>query len=148
MVKSYKGWYKLVNGDKFIQPVDETMQSTRQTDMGTFILYKSLLERRAFVYADLNPKVRYFSIEPFAIEYVKPTDNKVHRYYIDLFIEFKNGKRFIIEIKPYNQTVLPKKKNAYELETYMINQAKWESAKEFAKQKNLKFIILTERELN
>ena len=150
MVKSHKGWYKIVNADKFIHPVDETMQSTKETELGTFIMYKSALERRAFAYADLNPKVRYFSIEPFAIKYVKPTDNQLHRYYIDLFIEFCTNERFMIEIKPYSQTVLPSKKCKnydYEMETYLINQSKWKSANEFAKQKNMKFIILTEREL-
>lgn len=150
--KSKKGWYKLSHPEKFIRPIDETMESTKRIKDGFCIQYKSMLERRAFVYADINPKVKYFSIEPFAIKYIKPTDNKLHRYYIDLFIEFINGSKFLIEVKSYHETQQPqpcKNPKTYkkQVETYLINQAKWNSAREFAKQKDLKFIILTENEL-
>jgi hypothetical protein len=148
----YRGWYKLTNPNKFVRPLDETMQSTKITNDGLYIQYKSLLERKMFVYADLNPKVKHFSIEPFPIEYIKPTDNRVHRYYIDVFIEFTNGSKVFVEIKPYCETVIPPKtsnsdKYKKRLITYMINQAKWKSAKEFAKNKGCEFVVITEKEL-
>lgn len=157
MYKSHKGWYKLNNPSKFIRPLDEYMDSTKVINEGTFVQYKSGLERIAFCYADLNPKIKYFSVEPFNIPYIKPLDNKIHRYFIDMFLEFTSGDKFIVEIKSHHETLPPEKpkvntsraliryKNA--LETYLTNQAKWKSAKEFAESKGMKFIILTEKEL-
>lgn len=149
---SKRGWYKLSHPEKFIKPIDTTMESTRITESGLCIEYKSSLERKAFAYADINPKVKYFSIEPFAIKYIKPTDNKVHRYYIDLFIEFVNGSKFMVEVKSFAETQMPRgnaKSGAHlkQLETFLINQAKWRAATKFASQKGIKFIILTENEL-
>ena len=116
-----------------------------------------MLERIAFRYADINPKVKYFSIEPFNIPYVKPLDNKVHRYFIDMYLEFINGSKFIVEIKSKGETIRPIKPKKLtsksilnykeSVETFIVNQAKWKSAKEFAKEKNLKFVILTEEQL-
>lgn len=150
--KSHRGWYKLSNPEKFIQPIDKLMESSKKIDEDILIQYKSSLERRMFVYADINPKVKYFSIEPFAIKYLKPTDNKIHRYYIDVFLEFNNGSKFLVEIKSFAETQMPSKKlneRTYkkQLETYLINQSKWKSAKEFADKAGLKFIIMTEKEL-
>lgn len=154
---SKKGWYKIQNVEKFIKPLDEYMESTKRNDSGTFIQYKSRLERIAFHYADINPKIKYFSIEPFFISYIKPTDNKVHRYYIDMFIEFVTGDKFLVEVKSFNETQAPQKpknkSNKYmsvykdRLEIYLTNSSKWRSAEQFAKSKNMKFIILTEKEL-
>jgi len=149
----YRGWYKLSNPNKFIKPVDKTMQSTIEKDSGLYIQYKSLLERRMFVYADLNPKVKRFSIEPFSIRYIKPTDNKIHRYYIDVFLEFVNDSKFFVEIKPYSETIYPKKPKLItesykkKVVTYIVNQAKWNAAKKIAKEKGCEFIIMTENEL-
>lgn len=133
------------------------MESTLLREDGTFIQYKSSLERIAFCYADLNPKVKRFSIEPFNIPYIKPLDNKPHRYFIDMFIEFENGAKFLVEVKSYDETILPQKPKVQtanalinykeRMETYLVNQAKWKSATEFASQRGMHFIILTEREL-
>ena len=154
---SKKGWYKILNPGKFIKPLDEYMQSTKMKDNDCYIQYKSSLERIAFCYADLNPRVTKFSIEPFNIPYVKPTDNKVHRYFIDMLLVFETGETFLVEIKSYVETIPPnppKIKNAnsmirYQeaLETFMTNQAKWTQAKQFAEQRGFKFIVLTEKQL-
>lgn len=155
--KSHKGWYKILNQGKFIKPLDEYMQSTKQRDNEFYVQYKSALERIAFCYADLNPKITKFSVEPFNIPYVKPTDGLVHRYFIDLFLEFVTGEKFLVEIKSYNETIKPippkiKSPNVIlrykqQLETYLINQAKWASAKQFAESRGMKFIVLTEKQL-
>lgn len=154
---SHKGWYKVLNQGKLIKPLDEYMQSTKQKNNEFYIQFKSALERIAFCYADLNPKVKRFAVEPFNIQYIKPTDNQVHRYFIDMFIEFTTGDKFMVEIKSFAETVMPvppKVKNPksvlnykQQLETYIVNQAKWKAATEFAKAKGLKFIVLTEKQL-
>lgn len=154
MYKNAKqGWYELTNPNKFIKPIDEHMQSHKNGKVN----YKSGLELKAIRYADFNKHIVAWSLEPFNIKYIKPTDGKKHRYYIDLFLEFNSGDRFIVEVKSKSETIPPKKpkKNTQKsqinyqraLETFAINQAKWQSAKEFAKNNDLRFIILTENEL-
>ena len=74
-----------------------------------------------------------------------------------MFIEFVNGSKVIIEIKPYSQTIAPKKPKKMtqkqimnykeEVMTYIVNKAKWESANKFAVSKGMKFVILTEQQL-
>ena len=155
--KSYKGWYKIQNPEKFVKPLDEYMESTVFKDGFLYIQYKSSLEYIAFRYADLNPKISKFSIEPFNIKYIKPLDNKEHRYYIDLFLEFSTGEKFLVEVKSKAETQIhkktknlnPKTVNNYKraLETFIVNSAKWKAAKEFALKNNMNFLILTENEL-
>ena len=151
-VKYRQGWYKLKNLEKFLKPMDEHMGSFKDGH----VQYKSSLEYKAFKYADNSKDIKQWSVEPFAIQYLKPTDGKMHRYYIDLFLVTNKG-TFLIEIKPKSQTVKPKPpkiKNKRsvtrfykELETYSINLAKWQSAKKFAESKNMQFLIFTENEL-
>jgi hypothetical protein len=151
-----QGWYRLVNIDKFVKPKDSYMKSFNESAQS--VQYKSSLELRAFRYADMNPKIKHWSCEPFAIPYIKPTDGKVHRYYIDLYLEFKSGKKFLVEIKSKSETSKPKQPKKltekskrsydYKLATWFVNKAKWEAAEEFCKNNNMVFKILTEEQLN
>ena len=139
--------------DKFLSPVDEHMKSFKDG----FVNYKSSLELKAIRYCDWNKHVVKWSLEPFAIKYLKPSDGKYHRYYIDFVIEFTSGEKFLVEVKSEGETKPPRKPskkteksiNNYQkaIITYHINQAKWKAAKEFATFNNLKFIILTEKQL-
>lgn len=152
-----KGLYKVINKHKVIKPSDTTMNSFIIEGGDLFLEYKSSLEHIAFRYADYNKNIVNFSVEPFAIKYLKPTDGKIHRYYIDLFLEFKSGDKFLVEVKSKGETIPPKKPSRktdktirnYQraMQTYLVNQAKWTAAEEFAKLNNMRFIILTEEEL-
>lgn len=149
-----QGWYRMLNPEKFIKPIDELMKSYKDGHVN----YKSSLELKAIRYCDWNSNVNKWSLEPFAIQYLKPTTGKFHRYYIDLVIEFNNSEKFLVEVKPFSQTKAPTKPRkltdksklnyARNLETWLINQAKWTAAKEFCRVNGFKFIILTEKELN
>lgn len=151
-----KGWYKMVNPNKFIIPADNHMKSFNES--AGAIEYKSSLELKAFKYADFNKHIVKFSVEPFPIQYIKPSDGKYHRYYPDMFLQFSQGNKFLVEIKPKSQTkppVPPKKKsekalkNYYEaMMTYQVNQAKWEAAKRYCKKNGMSFVILTETQLS
>ena len=154
MYKNVKqGWYKLISPQKFVKPVDEHMKSYKDGHVN----YKSSLEYKAIKYADWNKHIVAWSLEPFAIKYIKPTDGKYHRYYIDLFLEFSSGDKFLVEIKPKSQTKPPRKpskkttkaKMNYEnaLMTYHINLAKWAAAEKYAEANGFKFICLTEEHL-
>ena len=62
-------------------------------------------------------------------------------------------KTYVIEVKPKKQTRPPKpRKNVtksyiYECKTYAVNQAKWEAANEWCKDRKIEFKIVTEQEL-
>lgn len=161
-VKSYRGWYKLVCPEKFLKPVDNFMKSFKRLGDELYVEYKSRLEYRAFRYADMNPTITSWSVEPFPIMYVKPTTGRRHRYYIDLVVNFKNGSTYFIEVKPFAQTKQPRKPKNYSsggastksinnykksYETWLINESKWASTREYCSQRGFKFIHLTEREL-
>jgi|TARA_Y100000310_G_scaffold339855_1_gene433862 hypothetical protein len=120
--------------------------------------YRSSWELKFFQWCDKNPNVLEWGSESVVVPYKSPVDNRYHRYFIDGIISLKEGNnitRYLIEIKPYNQTVPPiessrKKRSTilYEKVTYAVNRAKWEAAEKFAKKRNMSFIILTENELN
>ena len=161
---SYKsaknGWYRVLNAEKFISQMKESkavMKSTRIVEGFLEINYKSGLELKCLRYCDLNKYIKRYSLEPFCIPYISPVDNKRHRYFIDFFIEFQNGQKFLVEVKSSGETREPKKPGKktekailnYQkaLQTFAVNTAKWKAATQFCQDKGMIFIILTENEL-
>ena len=123
----------------------------------TNIIYRSLWERKFMVYCDKNQNILEWASEEIAIPYRSPIDNRVHRYFPDLYMKVKefNGKikRYVIEVKPAKQTKPPAKpkrqtkgyiREAYE---YAKNQAKWKMAREFCADRQWEFKVVTEKEL-
>ena len=59
----------------------------------------------------------------------------------------------VVEVKPYKETKEPipqknlTKKYLYEVKTWSINKSKWNYAIEYCRDRNWKFMILTEKEL-
>lgn len=109
------------------------------------------------VYFDRNPSVLEWESEEFFIPYRSKIDGRVHRYFPDFKIKVKNAQgnieTILIEVKPYYQTIPPEKKSRAtkryinEVKTYGINISKWEYAEQYCKDRNWKFMILTEKEL-
>jgi hypothetical protein len=133
-----QGLYKPQHPEKYIGDVNK-------------ITYRSSWELKFNKFLDNNPNITYWGSEVIAIPYIKCTDQKVHNYFPDYFIVFKdkNGQEHkeLIEIKPASQTKLTKRSNLYEQITYAINVAKWESAKRWCDHNGVVFRILTEKEL-
>lgn len=120
----------------------------------TKIVYRSLWERNAFRWCDSNDKILSWSSEEVVIPYRCATDNKIHRYFIDLWIKFQNGEQYCIEIKPASQTTQPKprggrktKKFLLESLTYAKNQSKWNAAAAWCADRGIHFEIWTEKTL-
>lgn len=150
-MKPRQGYYRVSRPEKFRQPVDNYMQSVKVIDGSLCVQYKSSLELKAFKYCDNNPKIAEWSLEPFHVQYCSPVDGKLHRYFPDLWLRFVSGETFIVEIKSSSETKMPRKNDkqySKKLNTYLVNQAKWQSAKNFAAAKNSNFIVLTEKALN
>ena len=123
----------------------------------TNIICRSTWERRFCQWCDTNPNILKWASEEFSIPYVSPVDSRIHRYYPDFLVEYRDAtgkiKKQIVEVKPKKQTHPPVKKGKvtksfiYESATYEINQAKWKAASEFAKDNGIEFRIVTEDEL-
>ena len=123
----------------------------------TNIIMRSSWETRFANWCDKNPAITRWSSEETIIPYLCPTDNKVHRYFIDFKIKVHQAdgtdKTYLIEIKPAKQCVPPvypgRKTQRYLTESFAFvkNQAKWNAASEYAKDRGWQFKIITEREL-
>jgi len=117
----------------------------------TKVTYRSSWERAVFKWLDENQNVKKWSSEEVIIPYRCKTDNKVHRYFVDLKVTFNNGQTYLIEIKPEKETKEPKirqrKTPAYikEVMTYVKNISKWDAADEYAKDRGCIFEVWTER---
>jgi hypothetical protein len=141
---AYKGKYNIKNIKKY-------------KGDPTNVTYRSLWERKFMKYCDENLNIIEWSSEEIIIPYRSPIDRKIHRYYPDFWVKLRrNDKKiecFLIEIKPKKQTIPPKKpsnmtqKYIKEAYTYGINEAKWNAAKEYCKDRNWKFEIITEDHL-
>ena len=117
------------------------------------IIMRSSWETRFASWCDKNPSVLKWSSEETIIPYKCPTDNRIHRYFVDFKITVITGKTYLVEVKPKTQTQPPiypgKRTQRYLQESlaFMKNQAKWEAASEFAKDRGWEFKIITEHEL-
>jgi hypothetical protein len=121
------------------------------------IIYRSLWERKFMVYCDLNENILEWGSEEIALPYRSPIDNRIHRYFPDFYIKYKNksGKivKSLIEVKPLKQTTPPPKPQRqtkgylFEAYEYAKNQAKWEAAREWCLDRGYEFKVLTESDL-
>lgn len=121
------------------------------------IVYRSLWERKFMTFCDRNASVIEWGSEEVVIPYRSPVDGRVHRYYVDFYIKVRTKtneiKKYLIEIKPKNQTAPPppakKQTKLYKdkVLTFLKNQAKWEAASDWCEDRQMKFLILTEDHL-
>jgi hypothetical protein len=142
--KTYKGRFRVLNPAKYKGDI-------------TTVIYRSLWELRFMKWCDQSPSIIEWGSETVIIPYVSPVDKKVHRYFVDFYIKVKSKnnttEKFLIEIKPEKFTKppeIPKKKTKRfidEVFQYGVNEAKWKAAFEFCTDRNMKFIVLTEKDL-
>ncbi len=140
-----QGYFKPANPDKYVG--DPTQ-----------IIFRSSWEFKFLKWCDSSPTIIAYSSEPVGILYYSPLDKRGHTYYIDFYIVTKdndgNEQKWLIEVKP-NKYVKPptapdrmtNKQTAnyvYAAKQYIINQAKFDAARDFAAQRGLKFGIITE----
>jgi hypothetical protein len=137
---AYRGKYKVKKPEKY------------EGDF-TNVVYRSLWERQFFKWCEMNSNVVKWSSETVVIPYICKTDNKPHRYFMDVKVKFKDGITILVEIKPEQQTQPPKKpqrqskKYLNEVMTYVKNQSKWAAAERYCERRNWEFKIFTEKTL-
>lgn len=141
---AYSGKFSLKNTNKYLGDP-------------TNIWYRSLWERRVMVHLDGNPNVIEWSNEEIVIPYLSPVDNRWHRYFPDFFVKSRNRngimESMILEVKPKSQARPPNvqkrvtKRYITEVMTWGVNEAKWKAATEYCKDRNWKFLVITEDDL-
>lgn len=154
--KYQQGYYVLKNPSKYIGDPEK-------------IIYRSSLERKFCIKADLSEKIVKWGSEIVSIPYMG-VDNKQHTYHIDFYAEVKNDEnptindKLLIEVKPHVETMriiennvpqAPKKKTPtslrnweYAIKEFMKNKNKWVFADKYAKKRGMKFIVVTEKIVN
>ena len=121
------------------------------------IIMRSSWETRFAMWCDKNPSIIKWSSEEVIVPYRCPTDNKMHRYFIDFRIQVRDRdgvlKTYLIEVKPSKQTKPPEfpgrrtKRYLVESTLFIKNQAKWKAARSYAADRNWEFKIITEHDL-
>jgi hypothetical protein len=144
MGKYYQGRFKPKNPKKYMGDP-------------TNIIYRSGWELRLMRFLDEHTKVIQWGSEELIIPYRSPIDGKVHRYFTDFIVKQINSdgikETIVIEVKPKAQTVPPEKKSRVtkryinEVKTWGVNQAKWQAAEDFCKDRGWKFTIMHEDHL-
>jgi len=108
-------------------------------------------------FLDEHSSIISWGSENVVIPYMYSVDQTTHRYFVDFSIEVleNNGKKqkYLIEIKPYCQTIPPvvkkvqSKRYIEDVCTFVKNQDKWKAARAYCDKNGLKFQVITEKEL-
>lgn len=136
----YQGKFKVKNTKKYSGQANQ-------------VYYRSSWELSLMLWCDSNPCVLAWSSEELVIPYLCPTDNKIHRYFVDFRITFEGNKTYLIELKPKKYTVPPtqktnqkrhRKRYITEVLDFVKNQAKWKAANAYAESRGEIFQVWTE----
>lgn len=111
------------------------------------IIYRSSYELKFIMWLENSDKVARWGSECFCIPYMF-VDGTTHKYWPDYFVEFVDGTKMVVEIKPYNQTKKPINENCWAAKEYTKNMCKWKATMEFCKKKGYQFKVLTEKTIN
>jgi hypothetical protein len=140
-MKTYKGFYKIRNESKYIGDPKN-------------VVYRSGWEQAVMRWCDDNPNVVQWGSEEVVIPYICETDKKLHRYFIDFMIKYKDGRTVLVEVKPHKETVKPKnvqgkarRQVINETLTYIKNISKWTATEKYVADKGWHFEIWDEHKL-
>jgi hypothetical protein len=138
MPRFAQGKFNLKNPDKYVGTKTPT--------------YRSSWEFAFMKFCDEHASVTQWASEAIQIPYRNPLTGKYTIYVPDFFIAYgdKGGKQRVelIEVKPANQAIREKTGRSRANQAHwIINQAKWEAARAWCKQKGLFFRIVTEDDI-
>ena len=114
--------------------------------------YRSSWEFAFMRFCDEHASVSQWASEAIKIPYRNPLTGKQTMYVPDFFIVYadKNGKQKVelIEVKPANQAIKEKLgRSKHNQASFILNQAKWEAARVYCKQKGIFFRVVTENDI-
>jgi hypothetical protein len=121
------------------------------------IQFRSSWELEVNKFLDNNPNIIEWASEEVAVPYLSSLDGKIHKYYPDYLVKYKDKNGNIVtemwEVKPKNQIQPPKRKGKrkktqiYEQTTYVKNTDKWKHAQHWCKQHGITFRLLSEDQI-
>lgn len=115
------------------------------------IICRSSWELSVCKFFDSHPSVYKWGSEEISIPYVKPTDGRVHKYFPDFIVVYKDKEgnliKELVEVKPMKESVLTERSSNYDKLAIMVNHAKWQAAEAFCAQNGMKFRVLTEQSI-
>ncbi|MCM3443549.1 TnsA endonuclease N-terminal domain-containing protein (plasmid) [Metabacillus halosaccharovorans] len=103
------------------------------TKMYRMIPWESTLERDFIKLLDFDPTVVYFEFQPLRIDYLYKGKQK--KYYPDFLVQKSNSKRYIYEVKAFEQT------------KEEINKIKFQVGKMYSRNKGMDYIVITEKDI-
>ena len=114
--------------------------------------YRSSWEFAFMRFCDEHPAIAQWASEAVKIPYRNPLTGKYTIYVPDFFIVYadKDGKQRveIVEVKPANQTLREKVgRSRHNQAAFIVNQAKWEAATYWCKQRGIFFRIINEQDI-
>ncbi|NMC04857.1 MAG: DDE-type integrase/transposase/recombinase [Candidatus Lokiarchaeota archaeon] len=108
---------------------------TKKNQLGE-VQYESCLERDLLLLAIHCPGVKLIHHQPETISYTD-SKGKLRRYTPDVYLEFIDGNRYLIEVK-YEEDIIANKSKYEE---------RWEAARQHANNTAMKFIVLHEGQI-
>ena len=138
MAKYAQGKYTLKNPEKYVGGRNPT--------------YRSSWEFAFMRFCDEHPSVSKWASEAVKIPYRNPFTGKHTIYVPDFFIVYadKRSKQHVelIEVKPANQAIREKVgRSKINQAHFIVNQAKWEAARAYCKQKGIFFRVISENDI-
>lgn len=138
MARFAQGKFALKNPDKYIG--------------GRTPTYRSSWEFAFMRMCDTNENISKWASESIKIPYRNPFTGKHTIYVPDFFIVYadRNGKQHVelIEVKPANHTFKEQLgKSQSNKAHYVLNQAKWNAARAYCKQKGMTFRVVNEGDI-
>lgn len=138
MSRFAQGKFKLQNPEKYIGSKIPT--------------YRSSWEFAFMKFCDEHKSVTQWASEAVQIPYRHPLTGKYTIYVPDFFIAYggRDGKQRVelIEVKPENQAIKERLGRSRANQAHwVINQAKWEAARAWCKQKGIFFRVITEKDI-
>lgn len=114
--------------------------------------YRSSWEFHFMKFCDEHPNVTEWANESIRIPYKNPLTGRQTIYVPDFFVAYsdKNGKKRVelIEVKPANQSYREKLgRSKHNQAAWVVNQAKWQAAMAWCKQKGILFRVITENDI-
>lgn len=138
MARFAQGKYALKNPQKYVGGKSPT--------------YRSSWEFAFMRFCDINENVTKWASEAISIPYRNPLSGKMTIYVPDFFIVYqdKTGKQQVelVEVKPKNHTFQESLGNSrYNKLHFVVNQAKWNAARAWCKQKGITFRVINEGDI-
>lgn len=136
---------------KFSRGIFTPKNSQKYAGRGS-IQYRSSWELAFMTFCDSHPSVLHWASESISIPYFNPVVNKKKSYVPDFFVVYQDAKgqrrAELVEIKPYKETTLEAAGRSTRSQIQaVVNNAKWQAAHAWCKEKNITFRVITEHDM-